>query len=207
MLIPTRSAWRWLATAWFATGWHAAWADDPLGRVVNGLDFDQFVRKTLADYAVPGAVVAVASADGTVSVNGYGVRERGRPAAIDPDTRFQIASMSKFIAATAIGTLVDRGVVSWDDPVHGFSAETELAVPYATDTATLRDYFAHRTGLPAYTDDLLPALGLSPDELVRRARFQPFDHSFRSAWVYSNYGSSWVSRARHAPLAPLRRSF
>ena len=188
MLIPTRSAWRWLATAWFATGWHAAWADDPLGRVVNGRDFDQFVRKTLADYAVPGAVVAVASAGATVSVNGYGVRERGRPAAIDPDTRFQIASMSKFIAATAIGTLVDRGVVSWDSPVHGFSPETELAVPYATDTATLRDYFAHRTGLPAYTDDLLAALDLSPDELVRRARFQPFDHSFRSAWAYSNYG-------------------
>ena len=188
MLVPTRRAWRWFAAACFATGWHAAWADDPLGRVVNGLSFDQFVQKTLADYAVPGAVVAVASASGTVSVTGYGIRERGSPAAIDPDTRFQIASVSKFIAATAIGTLVDRGVVGWDDPVHGFSPETELAVPYATQTATLRDYFAHRTGLPAYTDDLLTALDLSPDELVRRARFQPFDHSFRSAWAYSNYG-------------------
>ncbi len=188
MLVPTQLAWRWFAAACFATGWHAAWADDPLGRAVNGLSFDQFVRKTLADYAVPGAVVAVVSASGTVSVTGYGIRERGSPAAIDPDTRFQIASVSKFIAATAIGTLVDRGVVGWDDPVHGFSPETELAVPYATQTATLRDYFAHRTGLPAYTDDLLTALDLSPDELVRRARFQPFDHSFRSAWAYSNYG-------------------
>ena len=140
MLVPTRLAWRWFAAACFARGWHAAWADDPLGRAVNGLSFDQFVRKTLADYAVPGAVVAVASAGGTVSVTGYGIRERGSPAAIDPDRRFQIASVSKFIAATTIGTLVDRGVVGWDDPVHGFSPDTELAVPYATQTATLRDY-------------------------------------------------------------------
>ena len=148
MQLPTRRTWRWLAAVWFATGWHAAWADDPLGRAVNGLTFDQFVQKTLADYAVPGAVVAVASASGTVSVTGYGIRERGSPAPIDPDTRFQIASLSKFIAASAIGTLVDRGEVGWDDPVHGFSPETELAVPYTTQTATLVDYFADRSGLP-----------------------------------------------------------
>jgi CubicO group peptidase (beta-lactamase class C family) len=63
-----------------------------------------------------------------------------------------------------------------------------LAEPYATENATLRDYFAHRTGLPAYAGDLLTQLGYGPDELVRRARFLPFDHSFRAKWAYSNYG-------------------
>jgi CubicO group peptidase (beta-lactamase class C family) len=184
----THHACRWLAVVWLGSASHAAHADDPLGQVMNGLTFDQFVQKTLADYTVPGAVVAVASTDGTVFVKGYGVRERGKPPPIDPDTRFQIASMSKFVAATAVGTLVDRGMVSWDGPVTGFSPQTELAVPYATETATLRDYFAHRTGLPAYTGDLLTQFDLTADELVRRARFLPFDHSFRSAMAYSNYG-------------------
>ena len=154
----------------------------------NGLSFDAFVEKTLADYAVPGAVVVVANAAGTVFVKGYGIREAGKPARIDPDTRFQIASMSKFVAATAIGRLVDRGIVGWDQPVVGYSAETQLAVPYATQNASLRDYFAHRTGLPAYAGDLLPLYGLSPDELAARARFLPLSVSFRGAMQYSNYG-------------------
>jgi CubicO group peptidase (beta-lactamase class C family) len=96
--------------------------------------------------------------------------------------------MSKFVTATAIATLVDRGVVAWDRPVNSFSPQTALSVPYATENATLRDYLAHRTGLPAYGGDLLTQLGYSPDELVRRARFLELDHSFRAEWAYSNYG-------------------
>jgi CubicO group peptidase (beta-lactamase class C family) len=161
---------------------------DPLARGVRGHSFDQFVQATLRDYGVPGAVVAASSSDGTVFLKGYGVRQRGANGAVDENTRFQIASMSKFITATAVGVLVDRGVVAWDVPVHTFSPDTVLAEPYATENATLRDYFAHRTGLPAYTGDLLTQLGYDPVELVRRARFLPFDHSFRAEWAYSNYG-------------------
>jgi CubicO group peptidase (beta-lactamase class C family) len=166
----------------------SARAAGPLVRRVKGLSFDQFVHATLRDYGVPGAVVAVSSADGTIFLKGYGVRRQGMTGAVDENTRFQIASMSKFITATAVGVLVDRGVFSWDVPVHTFSPDTVLAEPYATENATLRDYFAHRTGLPAYAGDLLTQLGYGPDELVRRARFLPFDHSFRAEWAYSNYG-------------------
>jgi hypothetical protein len=38
-------------------------ADDPLARQVNGHSFDQFVQLTLQYYSVPGAVVAVSSAE------------------------------------------------------------------------------------------------------------------------------------------------
>jgi len=167
---------------------YGARADDPLARQVDGHSFDQFVQLTLQDYSVPGAVVAVSSAERRIFLKGYGVRQQGAADAVDEDTRFQVASMSKFIAAAAVGVLVDRGVVSWDAPVRTFSPDTALAEPYATENATLRDYFAHRTGLPAYAGDLLTQLGYSPDELVRRARFLPFDHSFRAEWAYSNYG-------------------
>jgi CubicO group peptidase (beta-lactamase class C family) len=165
-----------------------AHADAELKRQVDGLNFDQRVQALLQEYGVPGAVVAVSSPSSTVFLKGYGVRRIGARGAVDGDTRFQIASMSKFVAATAIATLVDRGIVSWDAPVRTFSPGTVLAEPYATDNATLRDYLAHRTGLPAYAGDLLPALGYDTDDLVRRARFLPFDHSFRAEMAYSNYG-------------------
>jgi CubicO group peptidase (beta-lactamase class C family) len=166
----------------------AARADDALTREVDELTFDRFVQGAMRDYAVPGAVVVVSNPDGIVFLKGYGVRRRGGVEAVDENTRFQLASVSKFVAATAVGTLVDRGVVSWDAPVRTFSPDAALAVPYATENATLRDYFAHRTGLPAYAGDLLTQLGYDTDALVRRARFLPFDHSFRAEWAYSNLG-------------------
>jgi CubicO group peptidase (beta-lactamase class C family) len=92
----------------------SARAAGPLARRVRGLSFDQFVHATLRDYGVPGAVVAVSSADGTIFLKGYGVRRQGMTGAVDENTRFQIASMSKFITAPAVGVLVDRGVFSWD---------------------------------------------------------------------------------------------
>ncbi len=174
---------KWVALVLAAfLGWRPALADDPLA------GFDEFVTETLHDLAVPGAVVAVANAEGTVFLKGYGLRRAGAPDPVNGDTRFQIASVSKFVAATAVATLVDRGVVSWDAPVRSFSPDTALAVPYATENASLRDYFAHRTGLPAYAGDLLTQLGYGPGELARRARYLPFDHSFRAKWAYSNYG-------------------
>jgi CubicO group peptidase (beta-lactamase class C family) len=157
-------------------------------RSVTDPTFDAFIQATLTSYAVPGAVVVVADDKGGRLVKGYGVRRLGAPGAMDENTRFQIASVSKFMTATAVAALVDRGVVSWDAPVRSFSPETELSVPYASDNANIRDYFAHRSGMPAYTGDLLTRLGVSTEEIVRRARYLPFDHSFRAKWAYSNYG-------------------
>ena len=163
-------------------------ADDPLARIVNGATFDQFVTRTLREYAVPGAVVAIASPNGTVFVKGYGVRKTGEPEPIDRDTRFQIASMSKFLTAAAIGTVVDGGTIGWDQPVRSFDPSLVMAEPYATQWVTLRDFLAHRSGLPAYGGDILTRFGLSTAQLVARARYLTFDHSFRALWAYSNYG-------------------
>ncbi len=164
------------------------WLSCPVRAQVAGPEFDAFIGRAMRDYAVPGAAVVVVRADRVLLSKGYGIRRAGAPEAVDENTRFQIASVSKFVTATAVASLVDRGVVSWDAPVRSFSPDTVLAVPYASETATLRDYFAHRTGLPAYGGDLLHQLGYSPGEIIQRARYLPFDHSFRERWAYSNFG-------------------
>ena len=89
--------------------------------------------------------------------------------------------------ATAIATLVDRSVVSWDVPVRQFSPDTMLAETYATDNATCGITLTIAPGCPPIRRPLGPAW-LWCQELVRRARFLPFDHSFRAEWAYSNYG-------------------
>ncbi len=163
-------------------------ADDPLARVVNGATFDHFVSQTLREYGVPGAVVAIAGPNGPIFIKAYGVRKAGERSLVDQNTRFQIGSVSKFVAATAVGAVVDRGAIDWDRPVRWFNPELVLAEPYATRWVTLRDFFAMRSGLPAYGGDILTRFGPSTAQLVHRARYLTFDHSFRELYAYSNYG-------------------
>jgi CubicO group peptidase (beta-lactamase class C family) len=66
---------------------------------------------------VPGLAVAIIYRDEVVYLEGFGVREVGGSLPVTPDTVFQLASMSKPIASTAVAALVSNGVVTWDDHV------------------------------------------------------------------------------------------
>ncbi len=150
--------------------------------------FDDFVTAKMAEYEVPGAVVGIVENDTVVYLKGFGVREIGKPEKVDPDTRFQIASVSKYVTAGAIGTLVDEGKLDWDTPVVTYLPGFALKDTYAGEHATLRDLLAHRTGLRHFDGDLLGRLGYSNSELLERMRYLEPGTSFREKYVYSNAG-------------------
>ena len=76
---------------------------------------DPYIRSAMDKTKVPGAAVAVIYNGQVVFLRGYGVRKVGEPEAIDPDTVFEIASVSKPIASTILASLVGQGKISWDD--------------------------------------------------------------------------------------------
>jgi len=62
-------------------------------------NLDAFIAKTLQEYQVPGAAVAVVQ-DGKVTLlKGYGVRDVTKPGAGDENTIFQLASVTKTLTA------------------------------------------------------------------------------------------------------------
>lgn len=159
-----------------------AWGEEPLE------GFDSFVEQSLRDFQVPGAAVAVVHDDKVVFLKGFGVREAGKPAKVDPDTLFMLASVSKTFTAGLVGTFVDDGVIDWDDPVINHLPEMMLHDEYATRHATYRDFLAHRSGLPAFVGDLLESQDYSRPEILRRIRFIEPGCSFREQANYSNPG-------------------
>lgn len=161
---------------------HPAHAAQPLA------DFDTFVEDTRLSYEVPGVAVAVVKDGEVVFLQGFGVREEGQPGAVDADTIFQLASVSKTFTSAAVGVLVDEGKLGWDDPVLGYLPGFTLQDSYATLNTTLRDLLAHRTGLPAFTGDLLGKLGYDRAEVLRRIRYLEPATSFREVAAYSNLG-------------------
>lgn len=150
--------------------------------------FDTFVTQKMAEYDVPGAVVGIVENDSVVYLKGFGIRETGRPEKVDPDTRFQIASVSKYVTGAAIGTIIDEGKLKWDEPVVRYLPDFRLKDEYAGDHASLRDLLAHRSGLKKFDGELLGRVGYSHEEMLYRLRYLEPGSSFREKYLYSNAG-------------------
>ena len=176
-------------------GFSACYADmNQTGGKLDG--FDEFFTRTMAEYDIPGAVVGIVENDTVVYLKGFGLREIGKPGKVDPETRFQIASVSKYVTATAIGTLADEGKLNWDTPVVTYLPDFALKDTYAGNHTTLRDLLAHRTGLRHFDGDLLGRLGYKNQELLERMRFLEPGTSFRRNTYIRTQDFSLPARSR-----------
>lgn len=151
-------------------------------------ELDRYIEKEMAEYKIPGAAVAVVQGDKIVFMKGYGVRRNDQDGKIDPDTIFQMASISKAFTAAGLGVQVDQKKLNWDDRIVKFLPGFELKDSYPTYFATIRDLLAHRTGLPAFGGDLLSKLGYTANEVLSRIKYIKPASSFRDKAHYSNVG-------------------
>ena len=148
---------------------------------------DGIVEDAMKRTGMPGVAVGVVYKDKVIYAKGFGVRELGKPGAIDPDTVFLLASVSKPIASTIVAKLVGDGVVKWDDPAKLHNPAFALNDPYVTEHATLADLLSHRSGLRTGSGDLLEDLGFDRDYILSHLDQQPLD-PFRATYHYSNFG-------------------
>jgi CubicO group peptidase (beta-lactamase class C family) len=137
---------------------------------------------------VPGLAIGIVFGDEVVYLGGFGVREAGKPDKVDADTVFQLASFSKPIAATIVAALVSDGAVTWDSRVTDLDPLFQLSDAYPTEQVTVRDLFAHRSGLPGVAGNELEGIGFDRTEILHRLRLVAPASSFRSAYSYSNFG-------------------
>ena len=149
---------------------------------------DIYIGDAMQKTGVPGLAVAVVYQGRTVFLKGYGLRKIGDTAKVDPDTVFEIASLSKPIASTIVASLVGAGKVSWDDRIQTLDPGFALSNQSATEQVTIRDMFSHRSGLPTGAGDVLEDLGYSRPAILQRIRLVPLAGKFRESYHYSNFG-------------------
>ena len=121
----------------------------------------------------PGIAIGVVHDDAVVWLQGFGVREMGKPEPVDADTVFQIASMSKPISATVVASLVGKGVLEWGTRVADLNPAFALRDPYPTAEVTVRDFFNHRSGLPGSAGNDLEQIGYDRATVMERLRLVP----------------------------------
>ncbi|HEY8651301.1 MAG TPA: serine hydrolase domain-containing protein, partial [Chthoniobacterales bacterium] len=151
-------------------------------------EVEKLAQKEIQENAVPGLAIAVVFQDKLVYAKGFGVRDVKTKAPVDADTVFQLASVSKPIGSTLVAELVGEGKITWDSKLSVLDPTFAMFDPWVTREITIRDMYAHRSGLPEHSGDLLEDLGFTRAQTLQRLRYQHPESSFRSHYAYTNFG-------------------
>jgi CubicO group peptidase (beta-lactamase class C family) len=188
-----------------AAGTHAAAAPplqfgDPDRRAKLATAFAE-IDRMFAGFAksahVPGAAWGIVI-DGELAHSGAaGVRDVATNAAVDADTVFRIASMTKSFTAMSILKLCDEGKLSLDDPAERYVPELKGLRYPTTDSPriTIRHLLTHSEGFPEDNPWGDRQLSESDEELSRMMRAGvPFSNAPGISYEYSNYGFAILGR-------------
>lgn len=141
------------------------------------------IEKEIEYWNIPGAAIAVIKDGRLYDSMGFGFRNKEENLRSDADTQFGIASCSKSMTSALIAILVDKGILSYDEPVTTYAPKLVMKVDEAK-SMTLRDMLSHKTGFGAH-DALWPG-DISRDELAERLRYIDPCTEFRGEAIYSN---------------------
>lgn len=110
-------------------------------------ELDQYLSGLYERMELPGVAVCLMGHEGVVFEKGYGYRDADRQSAVDGDTMFGIASMSKSMTALCLAILETEGKLSLNDPVSRYFPSFRIpGTP--RDAVTLRHLAMHTAGIP-----------------------------------------------------------
>ena len=160
---------------------NTAWAEPPA-------NLERRVEEIRNQVGVPGMSVTIVENGQVTFARGFGVRRLGTNERVDADTIFQLGSVGKAFTVAALAVLVDRGEISWDDPVTEHIPYFQMYDPWVTREMTVRDLLVHRSGLGLGAGDLMfvPRSSRSREDTVRALRHIQPATSFRSGYAYDN---------------------
>lgn len=111
-------------------------------------ELKSFVSQSMETLGVPGVAFALTDRERTIFSTGLGVRELGKPATVDAESQFMIASNTKGMATLLLAKLVDEGKLRWDQPVTEVYPAFKLGSPNITAQVEIRHLVCACTGLP-----------------------------------------------------------
>src|SRR5436190_1557141 len=146
---------------------------------------DDLARQAMKEWKVPGVALAVVQDGKVIYAKGFGYRDLENKLPVTAATLFPIGSITKSFTALTFAILKNEGKVDWDKPVRSYLPEFQMYDPVASEQATPRDLFSHRTGLPRH-DIVWYSSDFSRADMVSRLRYLKPNKDFRSAYQYNN---------------------
>lgn len=179
--------------------------------LINFAEFDAYVEKSMQDWLVPGAAIAIVKDGKIVHLKTYGVRSLITKKPVTPDTIFYLASLTKGFTAAVISRLVDEGKIQWDDKVRKYFPDFKIADEQASAEFTVEDLLSHRSGLPGFAADSLVETGWTAKEVYQALDKIPLKDPFRSVYNYQNVFpgiAGWIAaQVTDLPLSELYENY
>ncbi len=146
-----------------------------------------FIERGRELLGVPGVSLGIVQDGKEVFAGGFGVRELGKPAPVDADTLYIIASNTKAMTTLLLGTLVDEKKLTWDTPVTTLLPRFRLGDAETTRQVLVRHLVCACTGMPRQDFEwLLEFEGATPaSALATLGTMQPTS-AFGELYQYSN---------------------
>jgi beta-lactamase class C len=116
-------------------------------------EIERLAERLVREYGVVGMAVSVVHGDRVLLERGFGHTQAGRSEAVEADTAFRLASLSKAFAGTLAALLVEEGALSWDTRVADHLPAFALARADTAMGTTAADLLSHTVGLGFHTFD------------------------------------------------------
>jgi CubicO group peptidase (beta-lactamase class C family) len=163
------------------------------GKKANPLDAARlaalrtFVETSMKLTGVPGVSLSLYQDGKVVLAEGFGVRELGKRAKVDADTRYMIASNTKAMATLMLAKLVDQGKLTWDTPAVKALPSFKLGDAQVTDQVLIKHLICACTGMPRQDYEwLLEFAGVTPEKAMAVLGTMQPTSKFGELFQYSN---------------------
>ncbi|MFZ1808855.1 MAG: serine hydrolase domain-containing protein [Cyclobacteriaceae bacterium] len=180
-------------------------------------DYEDYINESLKLTGVPGAAIAIIHDSTIIYLKGFGVRSVDTQEPVDVHTAFRLASVSKPVTSALMGTMVEDGILNWDDPIIKYLPDFELDSATFTNQLTIRHVLSHTTGLPYHTYTNLIEEGTAHNELIAELKnvkligepgkiysYQNVAYSLLDDVVQSATGQSFETEIKARLFGPLR---
>ena len=172
---------------------------------------DGWMKAFMDEHKIPGGALAIARDGKVVYSRGFGWADRETKEAVQPESLFRIASVSKPITAVSILMLVERRKLKLDDKVlDHLKYEPHLEEGGVVDerwrNVTIAHCLSHSGGWDREKsyDPMFQALRMAksmkvelpilPEHIIRYQLGQPLDFNPGERYAYSNFGYSLLGR-------------
>ena len=151
-------------------------------------ELSKFIENAQKQLDVPGVALGLVQDGKVVFAGGFGVRELGKPAKVDGDTKFIIASNTKALTTLMLAKLVDEKKLAWDTPVTTLLPQFKLGDADTTSKVLVKHLICACTGLPRQDMEMIfeAARNNTPEKVLGSlATMQPTS-KFGELFQYSN---------------------
>lgn len=149
-------------------------------------EVDDYVRAEMEKQHIPGLSLAVVKNGTTEKVAGYGFANVEWNVPVQPNTVFQIQSVTKTFTASAIMLLVEEGKLSLDDNLTNYFSD----LPEGWGSISVRHLLSHTSGIKDFINEPTVDMrkDIQPEDVIESLREKPLNFPPGEKYAYSNTG-------------------